>query len=110
MPVLTVSLNTCPHVGFSRNRWMRPSSLTTTTPNSSGFSTRLSTMVTIAPRSLWKRTASCRSMSVRASPLMTMDASSRNSSSASLTLPAVPAGDCSTEYCILTPSVEPSPK
>ncbi len=53
---------------------------------------------------------SCRSKSVSASPLMTMNVSSRSSSSASLTLPAVPAGACSTEYCMLTPSAEPSPK
>ena len=45
MPVFTVSENTWPQVGFSRKRWMRPSSLTTTTPNSSGFSTRLRAMV-----------------------------------------------------------------
>ena len=110
MPVLTVSLNTWPQVGFSRKRSMRPSSSITTTPNSSGFSTRLSTMVTRAPRRLWKRTASWRSMSVSASPLMTIQVSSRSSSSASLTLPAVPAGDCSTEYCMRTPRAEPSPK
>ena len=110
MPVLTVSLKTWPQVGFSRKRSMRPSSLTTTTPNSSGFSTRLRAMVTMAPRCLWKATMSLRSKSVSASPLMTMNVSSRSSSSASLTLPAVPAGACSTEYCMRTPSVEPSPK
>ena len=37
MPVLTVSENTWPQVGFSRNRWIRPSSSTMTMPNSSGF-------------------------------------------------------------------------
>ena len=38
-PVLMVSLNTWPHVGFSRKRSMVPSSLVMTMPNSSGFST-----------------------------------------------------------------------
>ena len=39
MPVLIVSLNTWPHVGFSRNRSIVPSSWVMTMPNSSGFST-----------------------------------------------------------------------
>ena len=77
MPVFTVSLNTWPQVGFSRKRSMRPSSLMTTTPNSSGFSTRLRAMVAMAPRCLWKATMSLRSKSARASPLMTMKVSSR---------------------------------
>ena len=54
MPVLTVSEKTCPQVGFSRKRSMPPSSLTTTTPKSSGFSTRLRAMVASAPCRLWK--------------------------------------------------------
>ena len=52
MPVLTVSEKTWPQVGFSRKRSMRPSSLTTTMPKSSGFSTCLRAIVTIAPRRL----------------------------------------------------------
>ncbi len=76
---------------------MRPSSFTTTTPNSSGFSTLLSAMVTMAPLRSWARTMSRRSKSVSASPLITTNVPSRSSSSASLTLPAVPAGVCSTE-------------
>ena len=64
----------------------------------------------MAPRCLWKAMISPRSKSVSASPLMTMNVSSFRYSSASLTLPAVPAGDCSTEYCMETPSDDPSPK
>ena len=41
MPVLIVSLNTWPHVGFSRKRSIVPSSRVITMPNSSGFSTRI---------------------------------------------------------------------
>src|SRR3954454_23426171 len=37
MPVLIVSLNTWPHVGFSRKRSIEPSSRVMTMPNSSGF-------------------------------------------------------------------------
>ena len=48
MPVLIVSENTWPHVGFSRNRSMRPSSPVTTMPKSSGLSTALSAIVTAA--------------------------------------------------------------
>ena len=40
MPVLMVSENTSPHVGFSRNRSIVPSSRVMTMPNSTGFSTR----------------------------------------------------------------------
>ena len=36
MPVLTVSLKTCPQVGFSRKRWTRPSSSRIVMPNSRG--------------------------------------------------------------------------
>src|ERR1700689_1529943 len=68
MPGLTVSENTWPHVGFSRKRWIRPSSSTMTIPNSSGSGTRVSPTVTSAPLSLWNRTSSDRSISVRASP------------------------------------------
>ena len=53
MPVLIVSENTWPHDGFSRNRSTLPSSSVTTIPNSSGFSTDLSPIVTAAPFSLW---------------------------------------------------------
>src|ERR1700746_1567621 len=53
MPVLIVSEKTCPHDGFSRNRSTRPSSSVTTIPNSSGFSTDLSPIVTAARFSLW---------------------------------------------------------
>lgn len=95
MPVLTVSEKTWPQVGFSRKRWMRPCSSTMMMPNSSGLGTRLRAMVTLAPRSLWKRTMSVRSMSVSASPEMTMNGSPRRCSSAFLTLPAVPSGTSS---------------
>ena len=45
MPVLIVSLNTWPHVGFSRKRSIEPSSRVITMPNSSGFSTGTRPMV-----------------------------------------------------------------
>ena len=48
MPVLIVSEKTWPHDGFSRKRSTRPSSSVTTMPNSSGFSTDLSPIVTEA--------------------------------------------------------------
>ena len=48
MPVLIVSLNTWPHVGFSRKRSMVPSSRVMTMPNSSGLSTCTRPMVAIA--------------------------------------------------------------
>lgn len=95
MPVLTVSEKTCPQVGFSRNRWIRPCSSTMMMPNSSGLATRLSPMVTLAPFSRWKRTMSVRSMSVSASPEMTMNGSPFRCSSAFFTLPAVPRGTSS---------------
>ena len=54
MPVLMVSLKTCPHEGFSKKRSILPFSSVMTTPNSRGSGTRLSAIVTAAPRSLWK--------------------------------------------------------
>ena len=96
MPVLARSLKTSPQEGFSRNRCTRPSSSATTTPYSSGLGTGLSTMVAIDCRCRWKRTAAPRSMSVRASPLITTKVS-RSWSSASFTDPAVPSGVSSTE-------------
>ena len=48
MPELMVSENTWPHVGFSRNRSIEPSSLAMTMPYSSGFSTRTRPMVATA--------------------------------------------------------------
>lgn len=95
MPVLTVSENTWPQVGFSRKRWMRPLSSTMMIPNSSGLGTRLSPMVTSARFSRWKRSMSVRSMSVSASPEMTRKRSSRSLSAAFFTLPAVPRGTSS---------------
>src|ERR1700753_1830532 len=84
MPVFTVSENTWPQVGFSRNRWIRPSSSAITMPNSSGSGTRVSATVTIAPCSLWNRTMAVRSMSVSASPEMTRNGSARRPSFAVL--------------------------
>jgi xanthine dehydrogenase molybdopterin-binding subunit B len=46
MPVLIVSEKTWPQDGFSRKRSILPSSSVTTIPNSSGFSTDLSPIVT----------------------------------------------------------------
>ena len=96
MPVLIVSENTWPHVGFSRKRSMRPSSPVTTMPKSSGLSTALSAIVTAASRSVWKRTSAVRSKSVSASPEMTRNGSSRRRA-ASRTEPAVPIGVASSE-------------
>ncbi len=96
MPVLARSEMTSPQEGFSRKRWTAPSSSTTTTPYSSGLGTGLRTMVAIDLRWRWKRTAAVRSMSVRASPLITRKVSF-SWSSASLTEPAVPSGESSTE-------------
>ena len=45
MPVLIVSENTSPHVGFSRNRSIWPSSRVMTMPKSTGFSTRFNAIV-----------------------------------------------------------------
>ena len=53
MPVLIVSEKTWLQEGFSRKRSIRPSSSVTTIPNSSGFSTDLSPIVTAAPFSRW---------------------------------------------------------
>jgi hypothetical protein len=81
----------------------------TTIPNSSGFSTDLSPIVTAASFSRWKSTIPCRFTSVSASPEMTTNVSS-SFPLASRTEPAVPSGDSSTEYSMLTPSDSPSPK
>ena len=110
MPVLTVSEKTWPQVGFSRKRWIRPSGLAMTMPNSSGSGTRASATVTSAALSLWNRTRSDRSMSVSASPEMTRNGASRSAASAFLTLPAVPSGMSSVAYCRLIPHSSPSPK
>ncbi len=91
MPVLMVSLKTCPQVGFSRNRSIEPSSLVITIPNSSGLSTAFRAKVASAPRRSWKSTTWVRSMSVRTSPEMTRNRSS-SSSRAFRTEPAVPRG------------------
>ena len=77
MPVLIVSENTSPQLGFSRKRSMRPSSAVITTPNSSGSGTRFSASVAIAPLLRWNSISDVRSMSVRASPLTTRNVSSR---------------------------------
>ena len=110
MPVLTVSVNTWPHVGFSRNRSIRPSSPATTRPNSSGSGTRLSTTVTSASVLRWASMTAVRSMSVSASPLITTKVSSRSRDSAFFTLPAVPSGVSSVAYVRLMPRSWPSPK
>ncbi len=109
MPVLIVSEKTWPQDGFSRKRSIRPSSSVTTMPNSSGFSTDLSPIVTAAFFSRWHSTSFPRSTSQRASPEMTMNGSS-SWSAARRTDPAVPSGDSSTEYEIFMPSASPSPK
>ncbi len=95
-PVLIVSENTWPHDGFSRNRSTRPSASTMTTPNSSGLSTDFSAMVAATPLDLCAEMSASRSKSQSASPEMTRNVSS-SSSSAFLTLPAVPSGRSSTE-------------
>ena len=105
-----MSENTWPQVGFSRNRWIRPSSSAMTMPNSSGSGTRVSPTVTSAPLSLWNLTISVRSMSVSASPEMTRNVSSCSSSSAFFTEPAVPSGVSSVAYCSDMPTSSPSPK
>ena len=107
--MLIVSEKTWPHEGFSRKRSTFPFSSVTTIPNSSGLSTDLRPIVTAAPFSLCAAISCVRSMSQSASPEMTRKVSS-SLSSASLTEPAVPAGDSSTEYSIATPSDSPSPK
>ncbi len=109
MPVLIVSEKTWPQEGFSRKRSIRPSSSVTTIPNSSGLSTDLRPIVTAAPFSLWNSTIFERSMSQSASPEMTRKVSS-SAGAARPTEPAVPSGDSSTEYSMLSPSVSPVPK
>ena len=91
MPELILSLNTWPHVGFSRKRSMVPSSWVITIPNSSGFSTCTRPIVAMAFRSSWKATSLVRSMSVMTSPEITRNRSSR-CSLAFRTDPAVPSG------------------
>ena len=108
--MFTVSENTWPQVGFSRNRWIRASSSVITMPNSSGFGTRVRPTVTRAPFSLWNRIMAVRSMSVRASPEITTNGSSRSASSAFFTLPAVLSGISSVAYCRFIPKSSPSPK
>ena len=56
MPVLMVSLNTCPQPGFSKKRSIVPSSRVMTIPNSSGFSTEHSAMVASASFFSWNST------------------------------------------------------
>ena len=94
MPVLMVSLNTCPQPGFSRNRSMLPSSRVMTMPNSSGLSTAHSAMVASASFFSWNETTDVRSMSVRTSPEITRNRSV-SCSRALRTEPAVPSGDSS---------------
>ena len=91
MPVLMVSLKTCPHPGFSRNRSTLPSSRVITIPNSSGFSTAHSAIVASASFFSWKAITEVRSMSVRTSPEMTRKRSV-SCSRALRTEPAVPRG------------------
>ncbi len=94
MPVLMVSLKTCPQPGFSKKRSMVPSSRVMTMPNSSGFSTALSAMVASAWFFSWNEMTDVRSMSVRTSPEMTKKRSV-SCSRALRTDPAVPSGDSS---------------
>ena len=110
MPVLIVSEKTWPQEGFSRKRSIRPSPSVTTIPNSSGFSTDLSPIVTAASFSRWALTSSVRSTSQSASPEMTRNVSSSRVAPARRTEPAVPSGYSSTEYSIESPSDSPSPK
>lgn len=91
MPVLMVSENTCPHVGFSKNRSMEPSGRVMTIPNSKGSSIDTRPRVARAPRSPWVVTIAPRSTSVSTSPEMTRNGSS-SSSAALRTEPAVPSG------------------
>ena len=87
--MLIVSEKTSPHVGFSRNRTIRPSSSVITMPYCRGLGTRVRTMVTAAPRSLWKSIAFDRSKSVMMSALITRKVP-ESRSSAFFTAPAVP--------------------
>jgi hypothetical protein len=109
MPVLIVSENTWPHVGFSRNRSIEPSSRVMTMPNSTGFSTRFRPIDANASRLRWSCTIASRSTSVSTSPAITRNVSS-SSSIALRTDPAVPSGVSSVAYRMRTPNSEPSPK
>ncbi|GIU89178.1 MAG: hypothetical protein KatS3mg010_0277 [Acidimicrobiia bacterium] len=109
MPVLIVSEKTWPHVGFSRNRSIVPSSRVMTMPNSTGFSTRFRPIETKASASRCAATICERSTSVSTSPEITRNVSS-SSCIAFRTEPAVPRGDSSVAYRIRTPKSEPSPK
>ena len=91
MPVLMVSLKTCPQPGFSKNRSMLPSSRVITMPNSSGFSTAHRASVAKAPFFSWNSIMALRLMSVSTSPEMTRNRSV-SSSRALRTEPAVPSG------------------
>ncbi len=91
MPVLMVSLKTCPQPGFSRNRSMLPSSRVITIPNSRGFSTAHNAIVASASFFSWNAITDVRSMSVRTSPEMTRKRSV-SCSRALRTEPAVPSG------------------
>jgi hypothetical protein len=109
MPVLMVSENTSPHDGFSRNRSMFPSASVITIPNSSGFSTCFSAIDAVAFASRCAFTNAVRSMSVSTSPEITRNVSS-SSDDALRTEPAVPSGESSVAYRMVTPKSEPSPK
>jgi hypothetical protein len=91
MPVLMVSLKTCPQPGFSRKRSMLPSSRVITMPNSSGFSTAHRASVARALFLSWNCSIEVRSISVSTSPEMTKKRSV-SSSMALRTEPAVPSG------------------
>ena len=109
MPVLIVSENTSPHVGFSRKRSIVPSGRVITMPKSTGFSTRFRAIVANAPCSRCRSTIAPRSMSVSTSPDITRNVSS-SSAIALRTEPAVPNGASSVAYRMRTPNSEPSPK
>ena len=108
--VLTVSANTCPQPGFSRNRRTRPESSVTTRPSPDGSGRRARHMVTMAPRSRWNCISAVRSTSVSPSPEITRKGSSRSACSASFTLPAVPMGSGSVTYVSRIPNSDPEPK
>ena len=96
MPVLIVSEKTWPQDGFSRKRSTRPSSSVTTIPNSSGFSTDLSPIVTAAPFSRWASTSAGQ---VDVAERVAGDDEERvvEPPRSARTEPAVPSGDSSTE-------------
>ena len=96
IPVFARSLNISDSMGFSRNLYILPLESVMATPYSVGTLTLLSTIVTAAPRALWKHIASVRSASVMASPLMTM-VRRASAPTALRTLPAVPRGASSIE-------------